>query len=297
MRVVKAGGLAAAGRQIGLSPASMTARMNALENHYKTRLLHRTTRRISLTDSGQRFYDACLRILAEVEQLEALLHNERKVLSGRLRITAPSDFGRQYVAPALSEFTQLHPAVIPSLHLSDGVVNLVEFGFDLGIRYGNLPDSNLITRSLADNHRVLVASPGYVETYGPPNSPDDLKQHRCLVMEHFGELLNEWRFYSGNGNQAVRVDPAFVSNDGAIIRQWALAGKGIAYKSIWDVQRDLDAGLLLTLLDKYVRGFQASDTEKTGLQLVYPGRRYQPVQVAGFIEFFKNKILEIEAKK
>ncbi len=293
VRVVKAGGLAAAGRQIGLSPASMTARINTLEQHYNTRLLHRTTRRISLTDAGRRFYEACLRVLAEVEQAEAQLQSDGEFLSGQLRITAPSDFGRQYVAPALSEFARTYPAVTPYLHLTDGIVNLVEHGYDLGIRFGNLPDSNLIVRPLADNHRVLVASPDYLSEYGKPKHPDDLKQHQCLVMERLGEPLNEWEFHIKKKHQTIKVSPALSSNDGAIIRDWALAGRGIAYKSVWDVQRNIKTGQLQTVLDDFVLGFQTSDTEKTGLQLVYPNRKYLPSQVAGFIEFFKTNLIKM----
>lgn len=291
--VVKAGGLAAAGRQIGLSPASMTARINALEQHYKTRLLHRTTRSITLTDAGQKFYGACLRVLDEVEQAEALLQNDRESLSGQLRITAPADFGRQYVAPALADFVSLHPALSPYLHLSDGIVNLAEQGYDLGIRYGNLPDSTLVIRHLADNHRVLVASPAYLKAHGTPEHPNDLEQHQCLVLERLGEPLNEWRFHTKKGQQSIKVTPAFTSNDGATIRHWSLAGKGISYRSIWDVRRDIEANLLQTVLNDFVLGFQASDTGKTGLQLVYPNRQYLPAQVAGFVEFFKTSLLAL----
>ncbi len=290
VRVVKAGGLASAGRQIGLSPASMTARINALELHYNTRLLNRTTRKISLTDAGQRFYEACLRVLAEVESAESLLQNDNKTLSGRLRVTAPSDFGRQYVAPALSEFVNLHPDVTPYLYLTDGIVNLVENGYDLGIRFGNLPDSNLIVRILANNHRVLVASPVYLEKHGIPLQPEDLRQHRCLVMERLGEPLNEWQFHSEKHRQTIKVTPAFISNDGAIIRYWALAGRGIAYKSIWDVQRDIEMGHLQTVLNDFVLGFQDSDNEKTGLQLVYPSRKYVPRQVVGFMDYLHTSL-------
>ncbi|NOR70022.1 MAG: LysR family transcriptional regulator [Methylomarinum sp.] len=292
VKVVKAGGLAVAGRQIGLSPASMTARIKALEQQYNTRLLNRTTRKISLTDAGQRFYNASLRVLAEVEGAEAILLHDKETLSGQLRITAPSDFGRQFVAPALSKFVIQNPNVTPYLHLTDGVMNLVEHGFDLAVRFGNLPDSNLIARQLANNHRVLVASPDYLEQHGIPKKPRDLDQHRCLVMERLGEPLNEWRFHSSKGNQTVKINPVFISNDGAIIRQFALAGSGIAYKSIWDVKSDLVAGSLLTILDEFALGFQHSDDEKTGLQLVYPSRQYLPRQVLGFIELFQSHIAE-----
>jgi len=288
VQIVKAGGLAAAGRQIGLSPASMTLRLNALERRYHTRLLNRTTRKISLTDAGSRFYEACLRVVEEVKNAEALLQESDKNLSGRLRITAPSDFGRQYVAPALAEYVQLHSGVVPLLHLTDGVVDLVEHSYDLAIRYGNLPDSNLVVRHLASNYRVLVASPGYVEKNGEPGHPDELENHRCLVMERFGELLDEWRFLFGDRHKSIRVKPALTSNDGAVIRQWALADAGIAYKSIHDVQDDLDKGRLQTVLDDYVLGFQTSDVLTTGLQFVFPSRRYMPRHVEAFVEFFRT---------
>ena len=293
VQIVKAGGLAAAGRQLGLSPASMTARVNAMEARYDTRLLHRTTRRISLTDKGQRFYNACLRVLTEVEQAEALLHSDKETLSGHIRITAPSDFGRQYVAPALAGFVQLYPAVTPYLHLTDGIVNLVEHGYDLAIRFGNLPDSNLIVRNLMDNHRVLVASPDYLKQQGTPIFPNDLDDHSCLVLKRFGELLNEWQFHDKENHLTIKVNAALSSNDGAIIRDWSLAGKGIAYKSIWDVQTDIESGNLQTILDDFVLGFQTRDADKTGLQLVYPNRKYLPVHVSAFINFFKEYLLEI----
>jgi DNA-binding transcriptional LysR family regulator len=288
VRVVKADGLAAAGRQLGLSPASMTARVNAIEQRYSIRLLNRTTRKISLTEAGRDFYEGCLRVLAEVEDAEAVLQDKKRALSGRLRITAASDFGRQFVAPALAKFVTLHPEVIPYLHLGDGVMSLVEHEFDLGIRYGNLPDSNLVVRNLADNFRVLVVSPEYIKENGIPSQPKDLQEHSCLVMERAGEPLNKWQFDSGTKVETLTVAPAFSSNDGAVIRQWALAGLGIAYKSSWDVKGDIEEGRLVTVLDDYVVGFQERDSKETGLQVVYPSRRYMPRQVEGFIKYFQN---------
>ncbi|RTZ58105.1 MAG: LysR family transcriptional regulator [Gammaproteobacteria bacterium] len=292
VRVVKAGGLATAGRQIGLSPSSMTARINALERYYKTRLLNRTTRRISLTDAGESFYHSCLRILEQLEDAEACLQKHQQNLSGRLRITAPSDLGGQYIAPALAEFVRINPEVRPHLHLGDGVVNLIEQGFDLGVRFGNLPDSNLVVRHLADNRRILVAAPAYVQKHGRPASPEDLSQHRCLVLERHGEALNEWRFRDNEGSRRITVTPTLSSNDGSVIRRWALAGAGIACKSVWDVKQDIAASRLVTLLDEHVLGFQHSDNQKTGLQIIYPSRRYLPRQVAAFIEYLRARMDE-----
>ncbi|MGB1200552.1 MAG: LysR family transcriptional regulator [Cognaticolwellia aestuarii] len=293
VRIVKAKGLAAAGRQVGLSPASMTARMNAIEHHYNTRLLHRTTRSISLTDAGERFYLACLRVVDEVSNAEAQLSSKDITLQGQLRITAPSDFGRQYVAPALVNFIKQHPEVTPYLHLTDAVENLVEQGYDLGIRFGNLPDSSLIVKNLVDNYRVLVASPAYIEKYGTPTSPIDLKNHQCLVLERLGEPLNEWLFHERQVKKInIRVPTALTSNDGAVIRNWALLGIGIAYKSIWDVKEDIRDGRLQTILDDFVLGFQPNDNQKTGLQLVYPNRKYVPAQVSAFINHFKQTLGE-----
>ncbi len=135
---------------------------------------------------------------------------------------------------------------------------------------------------------MLVASPTYLEQHGIPDQPEDLKDHRCLVMERLGEPLNEWQFHIDQMHQTIKVEPVLISNDGAIIRQWALAGSGIAYKSIWDVKHDLTSGKLQTILDDFVLGFQESDKIKTGLQLLYPSRQYLPGQVAGFIEFLQT---------
>lgn len=298
VQVVKANGLAAAGRQLGLSPASMTARINRLEQRYQTRLLNRNTRSITLTHAGERFYQGCLRVLDEVAATEASLSETEAVLSGTLRISAPSDFGLQYVAPALAAFVAQHPQVIPHLYLTDGVVKLVEDGLDMAIRYGNLPDSNLIAKPLADNRRVLCASPAYLRAYGMPIHPNDLLEHRCLVMERHGELLNEWYFRHNNQLLSLKVTPAMVSGDGGLIRAWALAGCGIALKSLVDVQADVNVGNLQLLFEGQVKGFSYIDSEKTdsektdsdsiGLQAIFPSRKFQPRQVRAFTEFFES---------
>ncbi len=297
VQVIKSGGLAAAGRQLGLAPASMTARLQKLEARYDTRLINRSTRSISLTDAGHRFYEACLQVVADVEAAEAVLRLGKPGYAGPLKVTAPSDFGRQFVAPAIAEFIDQYPQVQPYLHLSDRMVNLIEEGFDLGIRYGNLPDSSLMMRSLdTHNRRVLCASPSYLDKYGTPKQPEELGHHQCLVMERFGEKLDQWKFQSGSQKITVRIKAALMGNDGALIRQWAVLGKGIALKSIWDIKQDVTAGRLVKILKPYVVGAYAGDEEKVGLQMLYPSRQYLPRQVAGFIDFFTGYLSTINGE-
>ncbi|NBC99541.1 hypothetical protein GV764_10955 [Atlantibacter hermannii] len=156
----------------------------------------------------------------------------------------------------------------------------------LSIRFGNLPDSNLVTRYIRPNSRVLVASKRYLESHGLPQHPDELHQHRCLVMEQRGTLMNEWRFERQDAPATVRVTPAMVCDDGALLRQWVLAGAGIASKSWWDVKRDVEQGRLTVLFPEQFIGFSRHDRRQVGLQFVYPQRRFQPLQVTAFSEFF-----------
>jgi DNA-binding transcriptional LysR family regulator len=286
--VVEAGGLAAAGRRMNLSPATMTARLKALEERYQTRFFNRSTRAIALTRNGEEFYYAALRVLEEVDLAESKLMQKEGILSGTLRIAAPSDFGRQYLSPALLDFSRQHPEVKSSLYLSEDVVDLISLRLDMSIRFGNLPDSNLVTKVIRQNYRVLVVSAAYLAIHGEPQSAEDLSQHRCLVMERRGTLMNEWRFEIEGEEQRVRVTPAMVCDDGALLRQWVLAGAGIASKSWWDVKRDVEQGRLKVLLADSFIGFSRHDKKQVGLQFVYPQRRFQPVQVSMFSEFFIN---------
>lgn len=288
VHVVKAGGLAAVGRKLGLSPASMTARINQLEMRYGTRLLTRNTRSISLTDVGERFYAGCLRVIEEVENTENMLQESQDTLRGNLRISATSDFGRQYVAPALAEFSSIHPDVSPHLMLTDSLINIIDEGVDIAFRFGNLPDSNLISRQLAKNRRVLCASPDYIKNYGLPQHPKELLKHRCLILERSGQPLNEWYFEINNKRQLIKVAPHLSCSDGEVIRHWAVQGHGIAFKSLIDIREDLSKNKLVLLLDEYVRGFNHSDTEVVGVQAIYASRQYLPMQVKVFLTYFEQ---------
>ncbi|HCI9590613.1 TPA: LysR family transcriptional regulator [Klebsiella variicola] len=284
--VAEAGGLSAAGRRLSLSPATMTARLKAMEERYQTRLFHRSTRAITLTRAGEDFYHAARRVLEEARHAESLLTQKEGVLSGNIRLSAPSDFGRQYLSPAIVDFSRRHPEVTFSVFLGERVEDLVANRLDMSIRVGNLPDSSLAIRHIRPNHRVLVASEAYLATHGTPASLDELHHHRCLALERHGVVMNEWRFEEAGKERVVRVTPAMVCDDGALLRQWALSGAGIAGKSWWDVKRDVEEGRLQVLFAERFTGFSPFDRKEVGLQFVFPQRKLQPPQVSAFMAFF-----------
>ena len=284
--VAEAGGLSAAGRRLSLSPATMTARLKAMEERYQTRLFHRSTRAITLTRAGEDFYHAARRVLEEARHAESLLTQKEGVLSGNIRLSAPSDFGRQYLSPAIVDFSRRHPEVTFSVFLGERVEDLVANRLDMSIRVGNLPDSSLAIRHIRPNHRVLVASEAYLATHGTPASLDELHHHRCLALERHGVVMNEWRFEEAGKERVVRVTPAMVCDDGALLRQWALSGAGSAGKSWWDVKRDVEEGRLQVLFAERFTGFSPLDRKEVGLQFVFPQRKLQPPQVSAFMAFF-----------
>lgn len=288
--VVKHQGLAAAGRELGLSPATMTARLQGLEERYGVKLLNRSTRHISLTDAGALYHKACLEILENVKETENLILNGVKEVKGALKISAPKDVGKQFILPILSEFCEQYPEVVPYLYLNDDVSNIAESGIDIVIRYGELADSNLISRRLSSSHRVLCASPKYLEKYGTPLTPQDLVNHSCLAMVRSNEELKTWHFQDTDKKNVITVLPKRFSDDGEVIRHWALEGAGIALKSILDVQDDIDNLRLVTVLNGYMANFNTSTSVSSAdLNVVYMSKKYQPKRIRLFLDFLFEK--------
>ncbi len=291
--IVKHQGLASAGRELGLSPATVTARLQALEERYGVKLLNRTTRHVSLTDSGELYHKACLEILDNVSETENLLQNGVREVKGSLKIVAPKDIGKQYILTILSEFTDHYPDVIPYLYLNDRMSNLADSGIDIAIRYGELADSTLISRKLASSRRVLCASPGYLAKHGTPLTPQDLRNHDCLAMLRSDEELKTWHFQENEKRHAITVVPKRFSDDGEVIRQWALEGAGIALKSVLDVQADINNQRLVTVLDGYMKNFNSSTSVSSAdLNVVYMSRKYQPKRIRLFLDFLFEKFNE-----
>lgn len=283
LMIIEKGGLSAAGREMGLSPATVSERLAMLERYYGVTLLVRTTRSISLTDEGRLLVDGARRLLVEAEELRSGIRLGSQQLAGPIRLSAPEDLGRSRIVPILDAFLNTHPEVTIDLHLGDGLVDLVSQGLDFAIRYGVLADSTLRVKPIAENRRVVCASPMYLERYGTPEHPDDLEAHDCIVMRFGIHADREWSFQIGGRVHKVLVQGRRVANDGGLVRRWACDGLGICSKSYWDVRDDLDAGRLIEVLSDFSAG-------KTALQFVYPPTRVQPRRVRSLMEQIASEL-------
>lgn len=272
LQIVEKGSLAAAGREAGLSPTTVSERLCALESHYGVVLLNRTTRAISLTEEGRTLVEGAKSVLGEVEDLETRIRLGAQTLSGPIRVSAPSDIGRTVVSAEISRFLSEHPAISVELLLTDGYVDIVGQGFDIAVRFGAVTDSSLRVRSLGLRRRVVCAAPSYLAKHGAPKKPIDLKNHNCLVMRFGSNLDNVWRLGPNTMQQIVTVRGDRVANDGALVRQWCLDGCGIILKSELDVGPDIRAGRLVELLADYA-------PSPTPVQLLFPPSRAQPRRV------------------
>lgn len=275
--IVEKGSLAAAGREKGLSPTTVSERLAALEAHYGVVLLNRTTRSISLTDEGRTLFEGARHVLEEVDDLDTKIRFGAQRLTGPLRISVPKDLGRTVISHAIASFLDAHPGISIDLHLSDGYVDLVGLGIDLAVRFGPIGDSSLRVRPLPAKRRILCASPVYLRQHGAPRTPVDLKDHNCIVMRFGQNIDNVWQFGDTAARQIVTVKGNLIANDGALVRQWCLEGRGIILKSEFDVGADIRAGRLEELLVEYA-------SPPAPLQIVFPPSRAQPRRVSAFAD-------------
>ncbi len=274
-RVVSAGSLSAAGREIGLSPAVVSKRLRKLEDRLGTRLLQRTTRQISLTEAGQGYFERVVAILSSIEEAETFVTRRSAIARGTLKVSAPTAFGRRHVAPHLKPFLDANPDLGLQLDLSDEFVDIVGEGFDLAIRIAELPDSSLVARRLTPVHRVLCAAPAYIEAHGAPSGIGDLARHVCITAAP----QDVWRLEGPDGLVLVHPDGPLKTNSSDVVREAVLSGLGIALRSTWDVGPELSTGRLVVVLPQ----FHAS--RHVALNAVYPSRRFLPAKVRIFIDY------------
>jgi DNA-binding transcriptional LysR family regulator len=284
-RVVELQNFSEVARRSGVTPATVSKHIASLESQLRTRLVNRTTRRLFITEAGQRLYAHCVRIIDELDRAESDVAEVRGEASGLLRITAPLIFAIGRLSPRLPEFMQRYPRVSIDLDLSVEKIDLFQERVDVAVRIAESIDPGLVAFRLAPYRRVFCATRGYVERFGTPMTPEDLAQHNCLISR--GATLNaSWTIQRGERVDSVRVSGNFVSNHGEAVRQAALAGIGIMMTARWLVEDDLRAGRLVEILPEYAPANRA-------IYAVLPRQGALSPKVRAFIDFLKECCADI----
>lgn len=282
--VAQRGSLTGAARALGLAPAIIGRRLDALEARLGVKLLLRTTRRLSLTNEGSAFLEDCQRLLADLANAEASVSAGGVQASGHLRMTAPAGFGRRHVAPLVPLFRELHPEVTISLNLSDRLVDMADEGFDCAVRVGDMPDSSLVSVRLADNRRLCVATPAFLARHGRPQQPSDLARFDCLTLSSDASQTRGWAFQlpKGDGFEVTYLRPTgpMDCSDGQVLHDWCLRGWGIAWRSTWEVEAEIAAGELVAVLEDFA-------APPNGIYAVFPERKHLALRVRLWIDFLK----------
>lgn len=277
-RVARTANMSAAGREMGLSPAVVSKRISLLEDRLGARLFQRTTRHLTLTETGEGYFKRVVDILSLIEEAEDFVSRRNTRPRGVLKVTAPTAFSRLHIAPHLPAFLSRFGDIEIEMHLTDNFVDIIRDGFDVAIRIGELRDSSLVARKLAADDRVLCATPGYLAEAGKPKKLADLERHNCLLAG----AQDIWRLEGPEGQVQARVKGNIRSNSGEFVREALLSGLGIALRSTWDIGAELESGQLQVVLPDY-RG-----STSVSIFAVYPCREFMPNKVNVFIEFLNE---------
>ena len=281
-RVAETRSFSEAARRLGATKSAVSRQVSALEAELGARLLHRTTRSLTLTEAGRDYFDRVTRILADVEEANRSVSHLQAAPRGRLRVNAPMSFGIRHLAPALPDFLTRHPEVEVDMSMNDRFVDLVDEGYDVAVRIGRLADSALIARKLAPLHRVVCASPGYLAARGVPETPGDLAGHDCLSYTNMSQT-EEWSFAAPDGRPiAVTIRGRLRVNNGDALRMAALGGLGLVYQPTFIVGPDLQTGRLVPVLADYVH-------QDGGVYAVYPHSRHLTPKVRSFVDFLAER--------
>jgi len=277
-QVVESGSFAKAAERLGLSTSATSRHVAELEAHLQTRLLNRTTRRVSLTESGRAFHERAVQLLADLEEAEQEAARAAVVPRGTIRLTTSVNFGVRHLAPAIADFLAQHAEVRFDVSLSDRVVDLVEEGFDLGVRIGTAGSENLVARKLGETRLVPCAAPAYLAAHGAPGVPEDLARHNCFTYEYVTPR-DLWRFRDPSGRErAVRISGTLHSNNGDLLAEAAARGAGIVFEPAFIVGPDVRAGRLVPLLQEFL-------PPPVPIYAVYPSRKHLSAKVRRFVEF------------
>ena len=278
LRVAVTHNISQAGKELGLSPAVSSSYISKLEGGLGVRLVHRTTRKVSLTEEGMAFLPHAEEVLASIDAACASVGVGKVNPSGMLRVSAPASFGRMHLVPALKGFLSRYPDISIDCRLSDSIIDLVEGGFDVAIRDAELNDSSLIARKFAPDKRIVCASPSYLEEFGEPKTIQSLRNHQCITLMG----LETWVFKTSDGPQSIKAKGKFRTDNGDAIREACVSGLGITLSSTWSVYRHLQSGELVQLLqDTPLVG-------NTAIWAVYPSSRLLAPKVRAFIDYFAD---------
>jgi len=280
VEVIHSGSFVKAAEVLGMSKAAVSRHIADLESRLGVRLLQRTTRTLSMTEEGQIFHSRCSDILQAVAEAEDELSSQTRTASGLLRISAPVTFGVRNLAPLWGEFRRLHPNVTLDITLADRYVDLIEEGYDVAIRIGQLTSSSLVCRRLATTRMVLCASPVYLEERGTPHHPQELTEHEILAYSYWF-TGDEWTFTGPTGQVSVRTRPSLTSNSGDTCRAAALDNQGIIFQPAFMVDSDLATGALVELMPEY-------HAVELGIYAVYPSRKYISAKIRALIDFLSE---------
>jgi DNA-binding transcriptional LysR family regulator len=280
-QVVDSASFTAAAQALGLSKAAVSKQISDLEAHLGAALLHRTTRRLNVTEAGQLYFERCQRLLDELDTAEAEMRNLQAEPSGRLKISAPGNFGEAVLGPIICELQKRYPKITLQIELSNRFVDLLEEGFDAALRIRTtLPDSSLIVRRLCAVDRVAVAAPAYLKKHGVPKHPRDLADHNCMIYT-LSTAPYDWTFNTPNGPHTVRVGGTIQSNNSQLLVEPLRAGSGIALLPAFSVGADIQSGKLKRILDQF-------PVDRHDLYVVYPHNRHLSPKVRVLVDLLAD---------
>lgn len=285
--LAKQGSLVATARELGVTPPAVSKRLAALEARLGVRLVNRTTRSMSLTAEGELYYAQVARILTQIDEVEQLVSSTRGTPKGLLRVNASLGFGRRHIGPALAAFYARYPEVEIQLEISDHPLDLTTHGFDLGIRFGTLPDATLHARKIASNRRLLCASPLYLEKYGVPEKLTDLQNHNCIFIRQNESPYGVWAFSNGSRTENIKVHGALGCNDGEVALNWALEGYGLLLRAEWDIAKYVRSGRLRLVMEDHT-------PTRADVYAVYPQQLHMSARVRSLIDFLIERFRHID---
>lgn len=288
MAVARNASFVGAADEMGVSAAYVTKRVRILEQNIGVKLLHRTTRKVSVTEGGEIVYEQAQRILGSLDRLVEEANPSRQEARGYLRIGSSLGFGRKYVAPALGQMVEQYPKLEVRFEVLDRIIDPAGEGFDLDVRVGDDIAPHLVARPLGNNYRLLCASPGYLEKHGKPKTLGDLSQHNCLVIKERDHPFGTWSLRSDRGEETIKVTGNLSTNHGEAAVQWAIAGYGILLRSVWDIGLPIDNGQLVPVLQQY--------RQNADIWAVYPSESRQSHKIRVCIEFLRNHFKTLGTK-